>query len=110
MRTVYDLLVIGAGPAGSACARRAAGLGLECLVLERSFFPRTKPCAGGLTSNAVSRLDPEASALFRIFNTFYQIRDSFFLFQLKCKTVFLIQFGKAGMPFQGRLFSLLLFL
>jgi len=65
VRTVYDLLVIGAGPAGSACARRAAGLGLECLVLERSFFPRTKPCAGGLTSNAVSRLDPEASALFR---------------------------------------------
>lgn len=46
----YDLIVAGAGPAGSECARRAAELGLSVLVLERASFPRAKACAGGLTS------------------------------------------------------------
>jgi len=63
MTTVYDLLVVGAGPAGSACARRAGELGLRCLALERSSFPREKPCAGGLTWGAFSGLDPGARAV-----------------------------------------------
>ena len=49
----YDLVVIGAGPAGASCARRAGELGLSVLVLEAATFPRSKPCAGGLTSRAI---------------------------------------------------------
>jgi geranylgeranyl reductase family protein len=56
MESQYDLIVIGAGPAGSSAARRAAELGLSVLVLERSSFPRPKPCASGLTPRALALL------------------------------------------------------
>ncbi len=55
----FDLIVVGAGPAGSSCARRAAELGLNVLVLERSTFPRAKPCGAGLTDKALRLLGGE---------------------------------------------------
>ncbi len=51
-----DLIVIGAGPAGSACAEAAGRSGLRVRVFERARFPRTKPCAAGLTSRALGLL------------------------------------------------------
>lgn len=39
----FDLLVIGAGPAGSAAAIRAAGRGLRVAVIEKTSFPRDLP-------------------------------------------------------------------
>jgi len=63
MMTHYDLIVVGAGPAGSECARRAAELGLATLVLERLAFPRAKVCAGGLTMPALRLLGPEIGPL-----------------------------------------------
>jgi geranylgeranyl reductase family protein len=52
----FDLIVAGAGPAGSSCAERAAELGLRVAVFEKETFPRSKPCAGGLTSRALGLL------------------------------------------------------
>jgi len=40
----YDLIVVGAGPAGSACAITAARLGVKVLLLEKDRFPRHKVC------------------------------------------------------------------
>ncbi len=40
----YDLIVVGAGPAGSAAAISAAKKGATVLLLERSRFPRHKVC------------------------------------------------------------------
>jgi len=40
----YDLIVAGAGPAGSACAIAAAIKGLRVLLLEKDRFPRHKVC------------------------------------------------------------------
>ena len=40
----YDLIVIGAGPAGSACAITAARAGAKVLLLEKDHFPRQKVC------------------------------------------------------------------
>ena len=40
----YDLIVIGAGPAGSACAITAARGGAHVLLLEKDVFPRHKVC------------------------------------------------------------------
>jgi len=40
----YDVAIVGAGPAGSACAALCAAAGLRTLLLERARFPREKVC------------------------------------------------------------------
>lgn len=54
---MYDLIVVGAGPAGSAAAREAARRGLDTLILEKETFPRYKPCGGAISDRALSLLD-----------------------------------------------------
>ncbi len=44
-----DVLIVGGGPAGSACAWRLRQLGMDCLILDKATFPRQKPCAGWIT-------------------------------------------------------------
>lgn len=48
-----DLIIIGAGPAGSAAARRARTLGLSVTLIERGRFPRNKLCGAGITMRSV---------------------------------------------------------
>jgi geranylgeranyl reductase family protein len=55
-RTV-DVLVVGAGPAGSSAAYWLAAAGLDVAVLEKASFPREKVCGDGLTPRAVASLD-----------------------------------------------------
>lgn len=51
-----DVIVVGAGPAGSATAFHLAQRGLDVLVLEKTAFPREKVCGDGLTPRAVKQL------------------------------------------------------
>jgi menaquinone-9 beta-reductase len=51
-----DVIVVGAGPSGSAVAYYLASTGLDVLVLEKSSFPREKVCGDGLTPRAVKAL------------------------------------------------------
>ena len=51
-----DVIVVGAGPAGSAVAFYLATAGLDVLVLEKTHFPREKVCGDGLTPRAVKAL------------------------------------------------------
>jgi geranylgeranyl reductase family protein len=51
-----DVIVVGAGPAGSATAQALAQTGLDVLLLEKSAFPREKVCGDGLTPRAVKSL------------------------------------------------------
>ncbi len=51
-----DLLVVGAGPAGSAAATWAARAGREVLLADAAQFPRDKPCGDGLTPRAIYEL------------------------------------------------------
>ncbi len=44
---IHDCAVIGAGPAGSTCARYLAKKGFSVILLDRYEFPRDKPCGGG---------------------------------------------------------------
>src|SRR5215467_2619621 len=44
----WDVIVVGAGPAGLNAARVAAAEGARTLVLERAEHPRYKTCGGGL--------------------------------------------------------------
>ncbi|WP_132471856.1 geranylgeranyl reductase family protein [Rhodococcus sp. SMB37] len=52
-----DVLVIGAGPAGSSAATWAARSGREVLLVDAATFPRDKTCGDGLTPRAVAELD-----------------------------------------------------
>jgi menaquinone-9 beta-reductase len=51
-----DVIIVGAGPAGSSTAFYLARSGLDVLLLEKSTFPREKVCGDGLTPRAVKQL------------------------------------------------------
>jgi geranylgeranyl reductase family protein len=51
-----DVVVVGAGPAGSATAYHLARTGLHVALLEKTSFPREKVCGDGLTPRAVRSL------------------------------------------------------
>jgi geranylgeranyl reductase family protein len=52
-----DVVVVGAGPAGSSAAWHLARTGLDVVVLEKARLPREKVCGDGLTPRAVKALD-----------------------------------------------------
>jgi geranylgeranyl reductase family protein len=58
---LYDVIVVGAGPAGSTAARLLSQRGASVLLLDRARFPRDKPCGGGVTIRASSYLDLDLS-------------------------------------------------
>ncbi|CAB4670334.1 unannotated protein [freshwater metagenome] len=51
-----DVIVVGAGPGGSATAAHLARAGIKTLLLEKTEFPREKVCGDGLTPRAVKEL------------------------------------------------------
>ncbi|MFX4272151.1 geranylgeranyl reductase family protein [Propionibacteriaceae bacterium Y1685] len=51
-----DVVVVGAGPAGSAAATHLARRGLEVALVEKTTFPREKVCGDGLTPRATRSL------------------------------------------------------
>jgi geranylgeranyl reductase family protein len=52
-----DVLVVGAGPAGSAAAAWAARAGLDVVLADAAVFPRDKTCGDGLTPRAIGELE-----------------------------------------------------
>ncbi|MFI6868085.1 geranylgeranyl reductase family protein [Nocardia sp. NPDC050406] len=52
-----DVLVVGAGPAGSAAAAWAARAGRDVLLTDSAVFPRDKTCGDGLTPRATAELE-----------------------------------------------------
>src|SRR4029077_12354051 len=57
--TMFDVAVVGSGPAGATAARSLAGRGLKVALLEREALPRYKTCGGGLVARAFDILPPE---------------------------------------------------
>nr|WP_234313687.1 geranylgeranyl reductase family protein [Streptomyces sp. NBRC 109706] len=51
-----DVIVVGAGPAGSTTAYHLAQSGLDVVLLEKTAFPREKVCGDGLTPRATKQL------------------------------------------------------
>lgn len=49
----YDVVIVGAGPAGASAARFLAGGGAKVVLVDAARFPRPKPCAGWLSDKAV---------------------------------------------------------
>ncbi|NJQ15927.1 geranylgeranyl reductase family protein [Streptomyces bohaiensis] len=55
---VWDVIVVGAGPAGSSAARAAAAAGRRTLLLEKAELPRYKTCGGGIIGPTRDALPP----------------------------------------------------
>ena len=54
---VHDVLVVGGGPSGSACAYWLADAGWDVVLVEKKHFPREKTCGDGLTPRSVRQLE-----------------------------------------------------
>jgi flavin-dependent dehydrogenase len=72
----FDVLIVGAGPAGSACAWRLQRGGVKCLLLDQNNFPRSKPCAGWITPQVIKDLDMKVDAYPYSFTTFPELHIS----------------------------------
>ncbi|MFC7794195.1 geranylgeranyl reductase family protein [Streptomyces cinereoruber] len=55
---VWDVVVVGAGPAGASAAYAAAVAGRRVLLLEKSELPRYKTCGGGIIGPSRDALPP----------------------------------------------------
>lgn len=53
---IHDVVIVGAGPAGSTMAAYLAQAGVDVVALEKTTFPREKVCGDGLTPRAVKEL------------------------------------------------------
>lgn len=53
---MYDVLVVGAGPAGSSAAFHLASQGVDVLLVDRSSFPREKSCGDAVMPPAMHEL------------------------------------------------------
>ncbi len=60
MNERVDVLIVGGGPGGLACAADLAAGGVRVLLAERKAKIGAKVCAGGITWNGLIRLVPEA--------------------------------------------------
>ncbi|MEP7359830.1 MAG: FAD-dependent oxidoreductase, partial [Anaerolineales bacterium] len=58
MTTLYDTIVIGAGPGGATAAYFLAEAGQRVLLIERGVPPRYKACGGGLSALMLERVFP----------------------------------------------------
>ncbi len=60
--THTEVLIVGGGPAGAACALELRRRGVDCMILDRQPFPRPKPCAGWIPPDLfrILRLDRAA--------------------------------------------------
>lgn len=52
----YDLIIVGAGPAGSTLAKALEGSGKRVLLIDKAHFPRDKTCAGWVTPAVMETL------------------------------------------------------
>jgi geranylgeranyl reductase family protein len=53
----FDVIVVGAGPAGASAARAASLAGRSTLLLEKQKHPREKRCGGGISAATLKELD-----------------------------------------------------
>lgn len=80
-RIKTEVVVIGAGPAGSTAAKVLADNGVRVLLIDKSSFPRDKPCGGGLTLKVLQRF-PYTRDLIES----YSSSGCFYASSLSCKS------------------------
>ena len=56
MNLDFDVIIVGAGPSGCSAAYDLSEYGLSVLLIDKSEFPRLKPCGGGITIKTLKAL------------------------------------------------------
>jgi menaquinone-9 beta-reductase len=56
-----DALIVGAGPAGSACAWALRRAGIDTVIIDKRTFPRDKVCGGWITPAVIEELEIDAA-------------------------------------------------
>ena len=75
----YDIVIIGAGPAGCACALALRKAGLSVAMLDKAEFPRNKVCGDAIPGRAIKTLkniDPAFEIAFKQFHKKYATRKT----------------------------------
>lgn len=65
---VFDVVIVGAGPAGSSCAIKLANSGLKIALLDKASFPRDKTCGDALSVDVINQLPMLSDNLASAFN------------------------------------------
>lgn len=69
MKELYDVIIVGAGPAGCACAYQLSGKGLKIAVVEKGAFPKDKICGDGLSPDVLNQLKTMGLQLYKTFES-----------------------------------------
>ena len=69
-----EVLIVGAGPAGSVCGYLLAKAGVSCLLIDHATFPRDKICGGGLTPKCWKLLEELIPGIKYEYNSIRNIR------------------------------------
>lgn len=70
MPLTFDILIVGAGPAGATTALKLAGSGLKIAIIDKAGFPRPKTCGDGLTLDVINQLSMVSEPLAAAFRNF----------------------------------------
>ncbi len=81
-----DVIIVGGGPAGAACAWQLKQHGIDCLVLDQARFPRFKPCAGWMTPEAVNSIQLKKADYPYSFTTFRSLKIAIKGFKINLHT------------------------
>ncbi|MFT5165430.1 MAG: geranylgeranyl reductase family protein [Saprospiraceae bacterium] len=66
----YDIIIVGAGPAGCSCAHQLSGKGLKIAIIDKDIFPRDKICGDAISPDVVNqfyRMDAKLGEQFKQF-------------------------------------------
>lgn len=72
-----DVLIVGAGPAGSVCGSLLKQAGVDCIMVDHATFPRDKVCGGGISVKGWRLLDTLLPGLKYDYRPAFRIRCQF---------------------------------
>lgn len=65
---LFDVIIVGGGPSGAACAIKLSNTGLKVGLIEKSIFPRDKTCGDALSTDVINQLPMLSEKLAVSFN------------------------------------------
>ncbi len=64
---IFDVIILGAGPAGCVCAQQLSGKGLKVAIIDKDIFPRDKICGDALSADVINQLQKIDSSILEKF-------------------------------------------